>query len=64
MLTAYKWIISCIGFVAAILLLRAALVNLGRVRKKNYATLGAPMCVFMLMMGIVIAALSGYFIAM
>jgi uncharacterized oligopeptide transporter (OPT) family protein len=64
MLTAYKWIISCIGFVAAILLLRAALVNLGRVRKKNYATFGAPMCVFMLIMGIVIAALSGYFIAM
>ena len=64
MLTAYKWIISLVGFAAAILLFRAAIVNLSSVKKHNYATYGAPMCVFMLIAAVVIAALSGYFIAM
>lgn len=64
MLTTYKWVVCCIGFVVALLLLSAALSNLARVRKKHYATFGAPMCVYMLIAGIVIAALSGYFIAM
>ena len=64
MLTTYTWIVCCIGFVVAALLLCAALANLARVRRKNYSTFGAPMCLYMLIIGIVIAALSGYFIAM
>lgn len=64
MLTAYKWIISLLGFVAAILLFRAALVNLGRIKKQHYAAFGVAMCAFMLIAAIAIAALSGYFIAM
>ena len=43
MLTTYKWIVCCIGFVVAALLLCAALANLARVRRKNYSTFGAPM---------------------
>ena len=64
MLTAYKWIISIIGLVAAALLLRAAIVNLSHIKKQHYANFGAVMCVFMLIAAVVIAALSGYFIAM
>jgi len=64
MLTAYKWIISLIGFAAAVLLFRASMVNLGRIRQKHYANFGVVMCVFMLIAAVAIAALSGYFIAM
>lgn len=64
MLTAYKWIISLIGFAAAILLFRAAIVNLVGNKQRHYATFGVPMCVFMFIAAVVIAALAGYFIAM
>ena len=64
MFTAYKWIVSLLGFAAAILLFRAAFVNLSRIKKKHYATFGAAMCVFMLLAAIAMAALAGYFIAM
>ena len=64
MLTAYKWIVSIVGFVAAALLFRAAITNLSRIKKNHYANFGAVMCVFMLIAAVVIACLAGYFIAM
>ncbi|MBP3371952.1 MAG: hypothetical protein J6L88_05430 [Clostridia bacterium] len=64
MLTAYKWIISIIGIVAAVFLFRAAIVNLSRIKKQHYANFGAAMCVFMLIAAVAAAALSGFFLAM
>ena len=64
MLTVFKYVSCIIGFIVAILLLSAALSNLVSVKKKHYATFGMGMCIYMILIGVVIAALSGFFIAM